>query len=245
MQALKQETGNPRVDSSLADLSSLTQVRQLAAEIQSRCSHLDVLINNAGIFSKKRKLSEDGFELTFAVNYLAPFLLTTLLRPLLVGSAPARVVSLSSVAHRYTWLDKNHFQGGSFYWGWVAYSRSKLLLILFSNELASQLKGTGVTSNTLHPGIIPGTHVTKNIGIKIGTSRKTGAEAIVNLAVNPALEGITGAYFSGHKKVNPSPFARDEAIQKRLWQESLIWTGLQPPEPMPSQETFPTDQGNL
>lgn len=226
MQTLQAETGNARIEIILADFSSLAQVRRMAAEIQSRYSRLDVLVNNAGLYCPKRLLTEDGFEMTFAVNYLAPFLLTNLLTPLLISSAPARIVNLSSLAHRLVWLNKNDLQGTKFFWDWVAYSQSKLLLILFSNYLAKQIEQSQVTTNALHPGIIPGTNVLRNGWIKCFSTREMGARTIVNLATNPELEGITGAYFSKFKQVKPNPIAENIELQEKLWQQSLAWTGL-------------------
>ena len=219
-------TGNQQVEFLIADLQSLAQVRSLATEVMQRTSKLDVLINNAGVFMPRRKLSLDGHEMTFAVNHLAPFLLTTLLLDLLKKSAPARVVTVSSVGHKYVYLNPTDLQGKHFFWNWVAYCRSKLLNILFTFELARRLKGSGVTANAVHPGVIRETNLAKTAWIKFGIGLEEGAESIVHLAVSPTVEGISGKYFH-HKDIGkPSPIAYVKKLQRKLWQLSAAMTGV-------------------
>jgi retinol dehydrogenase 14 len=214
----------------LCDFSSLADIRRLAAEFRARHDRLDVLVNNAGGVNKTRRLSKDGIEMTFAVNHLGYFLLTTLLTDLLVRSAPARVVSVASVGHRSGTLDFDDLGFASGYRIMRAYSRSKLANVLFANELARRLAGTGVTSNSLHPGAV-------NTGIWSGAptwlqpaiqvlrwfffiSVEKGGSYIVDLATNPELENVTGKYFEEGVMKEPARLARDEALARRLWEVS-------------------------
>lgn len=224
-----------------ADFSSLSDVRRLAAEVNLAATDgLHVLVNNAGLWHQERQESEDGFEDTFAVNHLAPFLLTVLLTPKLMqgGSAEraARVVNVSSRLHeRPKELLPSELVGGEpAYAGLDVYARTKLCNVLFSNELARRLEGHGVVSNALHPGSVQ-TDVTRDsfllsIGIRIaGPFLKTAAEGAltsIRLATDPSLEGVTGGYFSDEAQKPPSPAALDEAVARELWQKSLEWIGL-------------------
>jgi NAD(P)-dependent dehydrogenase (short-subunit alcohol dehydrogenase family) len=185
----------PRLDFFLADLSSQRQVRQLAAEVQAKYDRLHVLINNAGVFTKRRELTEDGLELTFAVNHLAPFLLTNLLLDLLKRSAPARVITLSSVLHQRSLVDFNNLQGERFFDGNQAYGLSKLGNVLFTVELAQRLRGTGVTANCLHPGSIDTKMLRAAFGGMHGDSVVAGAATPVYLATAPEVEAVSGFYF--------------------------------------------------
>ncbi|MDQ3829839.1 MAG: SDR family NAD(P)-dependent oxidoreductase, partial [Candidatus Tectomicrobia bacterium] len=151
---IQQETGNSAVELMVADLSAQAQVRQLASAIQQRFARLDVLVNNAGALFSQRQLSQDGIEMTFALNHLAYFLLTNLLLDSLKASTSARIVNVSSEAHRRARLDFADLQGQQRYSGWRAYARSKLANILFTYELARRLEGTGIVANALHPGFV-------------------------------------------------------------------------------------------
>jgi retinol dehydrogenase 14 len=214
----------------LCDFSSFADIRRLAAEFRARHDRLDVLVNNAGGVSKTRQLSTDGIELTFAVNHLGYFLLTTLLTDLLVRSAPARVVSVASIGHRSGTVDFDDLGFERGYKIMRAYSRSKLANVLFANELARRLAGTGVTSNSLHPGA-----VNTNIwsGAPIWTQPviqllrafffitiEKGGSFIVDLVTNPELEHVTGKYFEEGVMKEPARLARDEALARRLWDVS-------------------------
>ncbi len=221
---IQSESDNPQVDCVLADFASLDQVRAMATYINEKYTHLDVLINNAGIRSPKKLLSNDGFELTFATNYLATFLLTLQLFPLLAVSQSARVVNLSSLAHRLVWMSPLNFQETKRYWGWVAYARSKLLMVLFSNTLAEKAKRFGISSNALHPGIIFGTKVTQTHWAKSTETMELGALSVQNLAINPDLSGISGAYFDKLKQVKPSLIAQNKKLQQALWKQSVALT---------------------
>jgi NAD(P)-dependent dehydrogenase (short-subunit alcohol dehydrogenase family) len=146
---------------------------------------LDVLVNNAGVLPLRRQASADGFELTFAVNYLAPFLLTNLLLPLLKRSAPARIVNLSSIAHHLVAVSPLQMDNIPGYVAWIVYARTKLLLTAFTFALARRLKDSGVTCNALHPGIIPGTNVTRAMWARFQTTREEGAQTIADCCLTP------------------------------------------------------------
>jgi retinol dehydrogenase-14 len=218
------------VSSLLCDFSQQAEVRRLADEVLRRFDRLDVLVNNAGTLFKDRTLTKDGIEATFAVNHLGYFLLTRLLLDRIVRSAPARIVNVASVAHRYGTMD---FEDLSFQRGYRlmrAYSRSKLANVLYTRLLAQKLEGTGVTVNCLHPGAVA-TGIwsrapawTKPIIWVIGKfsfiSAEEGGRRIVQLVTSPELSGTTGKYFEDGKVVDPAPKARDDALARRLWQES-------------------------
>jgi retinol dehydrogenase-14 len=154
VEEIQTATGNQNVDLIIADLSSQKQVRQLAAEVLKRYDRLHVLVNNAGVFMNERQVTEDGLETTFAVNHLAPFLLTNLLLDLLKKSAPSRVVTVSSVVHTRGKIDFDNLQAEKRFGSYSAYALSKLANVLFTYQLARLLEGTGVTVNCLHPGVV-------------------------------------------------------------------------------------------
>jgi len=221
-----------------ADLSSLAQVRRLAEEVQARLGRLDVLVNNAGVISLRRQLTPDGLEVTFATNHLGPFLLTSLLRGLLERSAPARVVTVSSAAHRQVraipWDDL--VRGGQAGNG-QAYPLSKLLNILFTAELARRLANTGVTANCLHPGFvrtalgrdvtgIPGAAV--RLALRLRPGPAAGARTSVYLASSPEVADISGGYFVKSRLSQPSALARNAQAAARLWALSTELVSLDP-----------------
>ena len=204
----------------LADFSSFASIKRMAEEIKREQSELHVLINNAGTFSKERLLTKDGLEMTFAVNHLAPFLLTILLLDLLKASTPARIVDVASGAHRnITAIDFDNLQGEKSYDGFEAYGLSKLGNVLFTNELARRLVGSGVTANSLHPGVI-------NTGLQRisdnldGASVGEGARTSVYLATSPEVESITGRYYSRMAEKPTSDLAQDKSLQEKFWKVS-------------------------
>jgi retinol dehydrogenase-14 len=214
----------------LCDFSSFADIRRLASEFRTRHDRLDVLVNNAGGVNKTRRLSKDGIEMTFAVNHLGYFLLTTLLTDLLVKSAPARVVSVASVGHRSGTLDFDDLGYERGYKIMRAYSRSKLANVLFANELARRLASANVTSNSLHPGAVstriwsgapwyalPIIQVLRAFAF---ISAEQGGSYIVDLAANPAFDHVTGKYFEEGVMKDPARLARDEALARRLWDVS-------------------------
>jgi len=202
----------------ISDFADLASVAKMASEIQREQERLDVLINNAGTFSKERVVTRDGNELTFQVNHLAPFLLTHLLLDLIQRSAPSRIVNVSSGAHRSA--NASYFedlQGEKSYDGFRAYDFSKLANILFTNELAEQLVGSVVTANRLHPGTIDTKLLRMNYDLD-GRSVEDGARMSIPLATSPEVEGVTGKYFSSMQEKQPAEQARDKTTNKKIWE---------------------------
>jgi retinol dehydrogenase 12 len=228
------ETGNREVRVAQADFAELAQVRRLAQELDA-LPRLDVLINNAGMMSAARGRSVEGYDLTFAVNHLAPFLLTNLLLPKLKSSAPARVIVVASEAHRRASLDFADLMNASVSGLLPAYARSKLANVLFARALAARLAGSGVTVDALHPGLVYSNlfHRSAALRMVLGTlvrpfmlSPEQGARTSVYLATAPELAGQSGGYYRDCRRVAPSPAALSEADASRLWQESAQLTGL-------------------
>ncbi len=226
-----------RAELELADLARLDQVRDLAGRL-SRRPRIDVLINNAGSVNGRREVTEDGYERTFAVNHLAPFLLTNLLLPALTASAPARVITVSSVAHRGALMNLGNLQLEHGYLPMRAYANSKLANIWFTRELARRLAGTGVTANCLHPGTVR-THFgdTGAAWLRLGLvaacaflrTPQSGAATTVYLASSPAAGDQTGGYFVDSPRRRPSRAARDDERARRLWDISARLTALPRP----------------
>ncbi len=224
---LLRKTGNNSLQFFRADLASRGQVKRLAADIKGSYNHLHVLINNAGTYQPERKLTEDGLETTFAVNFLAPFLLTHELQDLIRSSAPSRIVNVASVAHWNGAIDWSNLQGEVRYEGFDAYATSKLALILFSYALARRLKGTKVTANCLHPGVIKTKLLQAGFSDYPGDTPENGAKTSVYLASSPEVEGISGSYFEACKAVHSSPISYDRKLQETLWSISEKLCGLQ------------------
>ena len=203
---IRRENDAPAVDLFVADMSSQAEVRRLAAEVLGRYPRLDVLVNNVGGFWATRHTTADGLEHTFAVNHLAPFLLTNLLLERLEASAPARIVTVSSGAQSMGRIDFDDLQGERNYQGQRAYNQSKLANVLFTYELARRLAGTGVTANVLHPGVVrtrfgaedPArlTNLLVPIARLFMKTPEQGAATPVYLASSPEVEGVTGRYFA-------------------------------------------------
>jgi len=237
---IRRRAGSDRAEFLRADFASLAEVRRLALAFVAEERPLHVLINNAGTMNTSRRLTVDGFEEMFAVNHLAHFLLTRLLLPRLQECAPARIVHVASNAHAFCkgmrWHDLSHERGFS---AFPAYGHSKLANILFSGELARRLRGSGVTSNALHPGA-----VASGIGTNNGVAGRVvplllkpffrspakGAETAVYLASAAEVAGVTGKYFLDSKPVDPKPWALDTNAAGRLWvtSEKLLGNLLQP-----------------
>ena len=212
----------------LADLSSLSEVRGLAEQILSKYDRLDVLVNNAGIIARERQETLDGVELTFAVNYLAHFLLTKLLLPLLKASAPARIVNVASAGQSPVDFHDVMLKRG--YGGMKAYTQSKLAQVMFTFELAERLRGTGVTVNALHPATLMDTKMVRETFGRASSTVQEGTEAVLRLAASPELEGVTGRYFDGTREARASRQAYDVGARKSLWDlsEKLCEGFLQP-----------------
>jgi NAD(P)-dependent dehydrogenase (short-subunit alcohol dehydrogenase family) len=214
---IRRATGNDQVDLLIADLASQRQIHELALAIERRYHRMDVLVNNAGVYMKQRRLTEDGLEMTFAVNHLAPFLLTHLLLDLLRASAPARVVTVSSTTHQsIRQLDFDNLQGEKWYDGYQAYALSKLGNILFTYELARRVANDRITANTLHPGAVNTKLLRAGFG-NYGIDLEQGAETPVYLASSPEVEGVTGKYFVNKRPTMSSPLSYNRELQKDFW----------------------------
>jgi len=229
-----QRAGNREVELMVADLESQAQLRKLATDFLASGKPLHVLMNNAGVFNMKRRLTGDGLEQVFAVNHLAYFMLTMLLLDRIKESAPARIINVSSDLHQRATLNFADLGGERSYGGMSSYSQSKLANILFTYELARRLAGTGVTVNAVHPGAVA-TNLARNNGLTTmawklaGTFMKspaTGARTQVFLASAPEVEGVTGKYFIDSREARSSAESHDAAIARRLWEVSAQLTGL-------------------
>jgi NAD(P)-dependent dehydrogenase (short-subunit alcohol dehydrogenase family) len=208
-----------------ADLSSLDQVRSLAKALLEE-ERIDVLVNNAGIgTARPREESAEGYELTFAVNYLAPFLLTRELLPLLQRSAPSRIVNVSSAGQAPIDFADVMLERG--YSGTQAYCQSKLALVMFTFDLAEELEGSGVTANCLHPGTYMPTNMVRDAGIEPATPLEEGIAATVRLIDSDEVESVNGHYFDGVRESAPHPQAEDPEARRRLRELSQELTGIQ------------------
>jgi NAD(P)-dependent dehydrogenase (short-subunit alcohol dehydrogenase family) len=229
-----ERSGSDRVDIALADFSRLAEVRRLADEILTGHDRLDRLVNNAGLLSPRYRLSADNFELTFAVNHLAPFLLTTLLLDRLKASAPARIVTVASEAHRRNRLDIAHITRPPDWTMMRAYGRSKLSNILFTRELASRLDPNEVVATCLHPGVVA-TGIGQRGGLaELGwrlakpfmLSPEKGAETPVFLATVADAKPFHSGYVIRKTLARPDPAVLDSELARRLWDESARLVGL-------------------
>lgn len=247
---LSEETGG---DISLltADFAEQSEVRRLAREFRAKKSRLDVLVHNAGTYRPKRRVTSDGIEETFAVNHLAPFLLTYRLVDLLVESAPARVVVVSSGLHERGHIYFDDLQLARNYDTQRAYAQSKLANVLFTYELARRLTGTDVTANALHPGVIPSTRLGRDSGLwssfvyhvigslpGIGATIEEGASTTAYLAASTDIADVSGTYYASEdsnsvpKPIESSPESYNETLQKRLWEVSADLVGSEPTLPI-------------
>jgi retinol dehydrogenase-14 len=228
--------GSPAVDAFAADLSVQAGVRRLAAQVLGTYPRLDVLVNNVGGFWAHRHVTADGLERTFALNHLAPFLLTNLLLDRLTASAPARIVTVSSAAHASGRIDFDDLQGERNYSGQRAYSQSKLANVMFTYELARRLEGTGVTATVLHPGVVRSSfgaedqaaHMTVmiRVGRLVMKTPAQGAGTPIYLASSPEVEGITSRYYANRKPKTSSKASHDTTAAARLWQASAGLAGM-------------------
>jgi retinol dehydrogenase-14 len=230
------ESGHAVVDAFGADMSSQAEVRRLADEVLAAYPQLDVLINNVGGFWSHRHVTADGLEHTFALNHLAPFLLTSLLLDRLIASAPARVVTVSSGAQSMGEIDFEDLMGERKYSGQQAYNQSKLANVMFTYELARRLAGTGVTATALHPGMTntsfsaedPSRAFAPLVKVIRPFMRKPerGADTPVYLASSPAAEGLTGQYFANRESKPSNKSSYDTAATARLWRVSADLVAL-------------------
>ncbi len=230
------DSGSQNVDLLIADLSSQGSVRKLARTVISQYPQLHVLINNAGAITRRRRLTVDGLETQFAVNHLAPFLLTNLLLDTLKASSPARVVTVSSQVHSKSPLDLDDLRSDREYTASQVYRKTKLANILFTYELSRRLEGTNVTANCLHPGVIAtkllddymgGSHDAGfGSGALFGDSPEEGAAVALHVATSPEIEGVSGKYFYDNAVRETAPVSYDVEHARQLWDISVELTGL-------------------
>ena len=218
-----------------ADLSVISEMKRVAAEIAAAEPRVDVLINNAGAMFGSRQVTSDGLELTFATNHMAYFVVTHGLRDRLIAAAPARVINTSSDAHKGNRLDFADLQSANDYSGFKIYGRSKLANILYTRELARRLAGTGVTANSLHPGFVATRFGDESggmlsVGIKLAKnfaiSPEKGAKTIVYLASSNEVANVTGKYFYKCREATPTREAQDDDAARRLWLETEKLAGV-------------------
>lgn len=233
---IKEQTGNQDVHCLLADLSSQEQIRRLAEQVHEGWPRLDVLINNAGGFFLKRRESVDGIEMTFALNHLNYFLLTHLLLDLLEAGERARIINVSSDAHRGARINFSDIEYRRGFAGMRAYGQSKLANILFTYELARRLEGSSITANALHPGFVatgfgmkngPVADLVMRVAHLFAISPEEGARTSIYLASSPEVEGVSGEYFVRCKTVRSDPASYDREAAQRLWGISAEMTGQQ------------------
>ncbi len=235
VQSIRSQTGSEQVDGLVADLSSQSQIRKMAEDFRARYDRLDVLVNNAGAIIMKREESVDGIEMTFALNHLNYFLLTHLLLDMLKAAPAARIVNVSSEAHRGARLNFDDLENKQGYTSWKAYGQSKLANIYFTYELSASLENSGVTANVLHPGFVATNFGRSNGGIfsplfklfQLGAiTPEEGAQTSIFLASSPEVEGVTGKYFVKSKAVKSSAVSYDQSAARKLWDASLVMIGL-------------------
>jgi NAD(P)-dependent dehydrogenase (short-subunit alcohol dehydrogenase family) len=236
MTRLRSGNASPAHSVYYGDLSRLSEMKRLAAEIAAAEPRIDVLINNAGAMFGSRQMTEDNLELTFAVNHMAYFVLTLGLRERLFASSPARVVITASDAHKGRTLDFDDLQSTRGFGGINVYGRSKLCNILFTRELARHWSGEGVTVNCLHPGFVATRFGDSSGGLRsqavrlariFAISPEKGAETIVYLASSPDVAGVSGEYFYQCRQATPTTGARDDAAARRLWMTSAKLAGIE------------------
>jgi NAD(P)-dependent dehydrogenase (short-subunit alcohol dehydrogenase family) len=233
---IKRVSGNAEIEFELADLSSQQDIRALAKRLDDRLPHLDVLVNNVGAWFNRRAMSPDGIEMTFALNHLGYFLLTGLLLETLTRAPAARIVNVSSMAHRGRQIDFNDPQGAANYSGWRAYQASKLANILFTYHLAEKLADRGVSVNCLHPGFVASKFAHNNGGwLKwmmiivqqlVAINEEKGARTSAYLAMAPEVAGVSGKYFVKSRVAESVAVSHDSDVQARLWRLSEELTGL-------------------
>ncbi len=229
---ITEKTGNRHVELIPCRLDSLDSIRQFAEAFRKTHDSLHLLINNAGTWEVKRKESEDGIEMNLAVNHLAPFLLTYLLLDMIRESAPARIVNVSSSAHKQTRMNFDDPEGKRRWSSLKSYAQGKLANIFFTRKLAADLEGSGVTVNCLHPGVVQTRLFDKmppffrKIFGLIMIPAKKGAETTVYLATSPEVEGVSGKYFAKKKEAKTTRHAQSMEAAEQLWQLSKEYCGL-------------------
>ena len=233
-QAIRESTGNPNVSAMPLDLASLASVRQFAADFTATHDRLNVLVNNAGIYTSKRALTEDGFERTWEVDYLSHFLLTNLLMDALRRGAPSRVINVSSAGHQMGRIEFDDLNRERRWSGIRAYGQAKLAQILFTKEFSRRFAGTGVSAFAVHPGAVRTDWSRGGRGMRVGAriawpfmlTPDEGADTIVWLASLPETDGWSGQYFAKRRPEQPKSDAEDREVARRLWETSAELTGL-------------------
>lgn len=224
---LKEKTGSNNISYYLCDFNSLKAVHNFASEVKNDHDFLDVLINNAGVYMNQLEMSKDNYEKTFAINHLAPFLLTAELLPLLKNSDDARIINVSSIAHSKGDIDFENLNGEMYYDSYESYAQSKLANVLFTYSFSERLKGTGITANCLHPGVIDTKLLRTGFAIQ-GADLRTGAATSVYLTVSDKVKGITGKYFDNLMAIPSSSTSYEKNVQEKLWNisEKMISNAL-------------------
>ncbi len=218
LRSIKKEINDSKLSSVYADLRSFTQIKEMVNDVYDRFDRLDVLINNAGVYRSERIITQEGLEETFAVNYVAPFLLTNLLLDLLKKGKSARIVNVTSRVHSNRFdLDNLQLENG--YTGVKAYANSKTALILFTYLLADKLKNTDISVNCLHPGVI-NTKLLRSAFGSQGRSLIDGAKILIFAAIAPELENVSGKYFVNNRSQSSKTTTYDKDIQKMLWKKT-------------------------
>jgi len=237
-EAIRTESGNPQIEVMHLDLASLSSIREFAKQFCQKHQQLNVLFNNAGVLCLKREETLDGFEKTMGINYFGHFLLTRLLLSVLEQTPEARIINVSSIAHLWGRIDLSDVNFQKSYQGMKAYARSKLALVLFTQELAERLQGTNVTANSLYPGLaetemwnlLPEHKwyqaILRVVERLILVSEQEGAQTGIYLACSDEVKGITGKYFYKKRAKITSGRCKDIRLQKELWQLSEKLTGL-------------------
>lgn len=234
VQEIKQRSGSEKIHFLQLELASLDSVREFSKKFHSLENRLDILMNNAGVFGVPRTLTKDGFEMHIGVNHLGHFLLTNLLLDLLKASAPSRIVTVSSKLHNNGKIARDDLMMEKSYGGWAGYANSKVANILHTVGLTKRLKGTGVTANSLHPGVVRteiGRHTTIMHNLMaillypIYKNVREGAQTQIMVALDPDLEKVSGKYFDNCKEATASKEARNEENAEWLWNKSMELVG--------------------
>jgi len=225
MQRIEKITNKNNVSSIYADLSSFNEIKEMVSDIFDRFNSFDVLINNAGVYKSKREITQEGLEETFAINYVAPFLITNLLIDLLKKAESSRIVNVVSRVQS-NHLDFNDLQFERGYTGVKAYARSKTALILFTYLLADKLHNTDVTVNCLHPGVI-NTKLLRSAYGSGGAPLLEGAKTLIFAAITPELKNISGKYFVNNRSEPSKDITYNKEIQKKLWKKTEEIIGIE------------------
>jgi len=220
---IQSESPRAALEGYVADFSSLQAAKTFAEEVKTKEPALQILINNVGTYALEFQVSQDGYELTFAVNHLAPFLLTLALLPVLQHNSPARIITVVSSGHNVRDLEISKIHDPAGYHAWTAYKISKLANTLMTYELAERLVGSGVTANCLHPGAVDTKMLHNAFPETHGISIAEGAKSSIYLALSEEVTAMSGAYFEDCKPVQSAPITYDKELRKKLWEQCELW----------------------